>query len=114
MTLSEFCERLMRGDSVKCNAPQQRNKLVEFIRDELGFQIGPRTLNYIKQHPDGDEYTFVEIYSANGVKVVSLSINAIGSVIPFNKVLPLIMAANTKLDTRTDEEFWEAFAVLMS
>lgn len=114
MTLSEFYEYLLLGGSVECRLPQQRNALVQFIHNEYGFQIGRGTNEYITQHPDGTDYMVVELYNMPNATVVSLCVNALGRTIPFERVAPLMSSINMRLDDRTDEEFLEAFAELMS
>lgn len=114
MTLSELYEYLLLGGSVKCDSPQQRNTLAGFIQDELGFQIGPGTTDYMTHHPDGTDYMFVELHNMSNGTVVSFCVNALGKSVPFAGVAHLITSASTKLDDRTDDEFREAFAELMS
>jgi len=114
MTLSELYEYLLLGGSVRCDSPQQRNTLARFIQDELGFQIGPGTTDYMTRHPDGTDYMFVELYNMSNGAVVSFCVNALGQTVPFARVAHPITSANAKLDDRTDDEFLEAFAELMS
>lgn len=114
MTLSELYEYLLLGGSVGCDSPQQRNTLARFIQDELGFQIGPGTTDYMTRHPDGTDYMFVELHNMSNGTVVSFCVNALGRTVPFARVAHLITSENTKLDDRTDDEFLRAFAELMS
>lgn len=98
MTLPEFYEYLLLGGA----------------QNEFGFQIGPGTLDYLTQHPDGTVYMFVNLYHMSDGTVVSLCVNALGKTIPFERVSHFMSSANMKLDDRTDEEFLEAFTELMS
>lgn len=114
MTISEFYKFLLCGGSVECYSPKQRNELTEFIQDEFGIQIGPGTRDYMTRYPDGTDYMVVELHDMSDGVVVSFCANALGRVVPFEKVSHLMSLANTNLDNRTNEEFWEAFAELMS
>lgn len=113
MTLSELHEYLVSGGSIVCSSPQQRNALAQFIQDELGFPIGPGTTDYLARHPNSTSHLIVELFTRNGVKVVSFCANGLGRTIPYNVVSHLLSSSGARLDDRTDEEFMEAFAELM-
>lgn len=89
MTLSELYEYLLLGGSVRCDSPQQRNTLARFIQDELGFQIGPGTTDYMTRHPDGTDYMFVELYNMSNGAVVSFCVNALGQTVTHSTTKPL-------------------------
>lgn len=113
MTLSEFYSRLEYGATVVCRTPQRRNEMVEFICESFGLKVGPRTEEYMSRHPN-EGHTCVELYLLGREMVVTLCAHATGSAICFEDVMPLMAATNTPLDTRTDEEFLEAFTELIS
>lgn len=114
MTILEFHDFLLSGGSVECYSPEQRNELAKFIQDKFGIQIGPGTCHYMTHHSNGTDYMIVELYEKSDGMVVSFCANASGRVVSFEQISHLMLPTNMNLDGRTDEEFWEEFAELMS
>ncbi len=113
MTSTDLYDFLLRGGSIKCFTPQQRNAVAKFIHDEFGFPIGPGTSEYMSRTPNGEDYTLVELFNLKGSKVVSFCSDAIDPVTTFTHISHLL-SLDPRIDTRTEQEFSDAFAELMS
>lgn len=113
MTLTDLYEFLLRGGSIKCFTPQQRNAVAKFILNELSFPIGPGTLDYMSRTPDGEDYALVKLFNLKSGKVVSFCTNSVGPVVTFSHISHLL-SLDSRIDTRTDQEFSDAFAELMN
>jgi len=90
MTSTDLYDFLLRGGSIKCFTPQQRNAVARFIHDEFGFPIGPGTSEYMSHTPDGEDYTLVELFNLKNGAVVSFCTNAIGPVAKFTHISHLL------------------------
>lgn len=112
MTLLELREYLICGGMVSCDDPQERNELAEFIRDELGFPIGPGTLNYMNQQPNDRYYMNVKLQTTNCGTVVSFYRGILDPILSFKEVASIVESP-LLLDDRSNAEFVSDFASLL-
>lgn len=112
MTVDEVKRRIDEGGVVKCKGVYQREEAIQFLLD-IGYQLLPVAKRWLEKNRN--DATFLHPGLDDGEpKITCWRTASDKQHISFSDIEPLIAQNDISIDGRSDEEFAEAFAELMS
>lgn len=115
MTANDFLELAQKGVVIECQNMQQRREVLELFI-EYGFEIGSASRAYL--NPQYCDVTFMHpSFNPSHGRVAcyttfATAVQSVGNGLRYEDIRNLIEGVY-KIDERNDEEFNEAFSILM-
>lgn len=112
MTVDEVRQHIDNGAMIVCDDLYQRDEAVQFLID-IGYEIGDATKEWIDSNP-GDKRYMNPGLSERRNKITIFAASVRKPIIAFSDIEELITQNDTQIDERSNAEFLDAFAELMS
>ena len=112
MTVDEVRRCIDEGGVIACRDVCRREEALQFLLD-IGYEIHPATTSWIESNPGSTDFMHPGL-SAGETRLTLWSTTANKEIIAFSAISELIVQCDLPIDSRSSEEFSDAFAELMS